>query len=187
MVKNDLLRRSLVLFCAGTAILLLLVQWRTAASTTTNVVANVPNSSRVKPRPLISPPPARGPRLVVDLSDRRVYLYQTDRLQASYPIAVGKPGWETPIGIYQVMEKQKYPVWRHPITDEIVPQGRENPLGSRWIGFWYDGRHLIGFHGTPEAHLIGQPVSHGCLRMRNADIQALYEQISLGTPVVVND
>ena len=186
MVKNDLLRRSLVLFCAGTAILLLLVQWRTAASTTTNFVATVPNASTVKRRPLIFRK-ATGSRLVVDLSDRRVYLYQTDRLQASYPIAVGKPGWETPIGIYQVMEKQKYPVWRHPITDEVVPQGRENPLGSRWIGFWYDGRHLIGFHGTPEAHLIGQPVSHGCLRMRNADIQALYEQVSLGTPVVVND
>lgn len=180
---NDLIRRSLVLLCAGSATLLLLAQWRTAASTTAT------GNSLVPPSLAPDPPPAtvNGLHLRVDLSLRRVYLYRSDRQLASYPVGVGQRGWETPLGAYQVIEMQRYPVWRHPLTGEIVLQGRENPLGSRWIGFWDDGRHHIGFHGTPEANLVGQPVSHGCLRMRDADIKALYEQISPGTPVIVQD
>ena len=184
MLKHDFLRRSLVLLFAGTGILVLLAQWRTVASTTATDV-----NSLLPPSLAPAPPPAavNGLHLRVDLSDRRVSLYRSDRKLASYPIAVGQRGWETPLGAYQVIEMQRYPVWRHPLTNEIVPQGRDNPLGSRWIGFWDDGRHHIGFHGTPEAKLVGQPVSHGCLRMRNADIQALYEQVSPGTPVIVQD
>ena len=184
MLKHDFLRRSLVLLFAGTGILVLLAQWRTVASTTARDV-----NSLLPPSLAPAPPPAlvNGLHLRVDLSLRRVSLYRSDRKLASYPIAVGQRGWETPLGAYQVIEMQRYPVWRHPLTNEIVPQGRDNPLGSRWIGFWDDGRHHIGFHGTPEAKLVGQPVSHGCLRMRNADIQALYEQVSPGTPVIVSD
>lgn len=133
----------------------------------------------------VRPDAANRLRLVVDLSDRRVYVYQGKKLQTSYPVAIGQEGWETPIGLFQVTEKQKNPVWRHPITDEVVKPGPKNPLGSRWIGFWSDGRHFIGFHGTPKPHLVGQRVSHGCLRMRNSDIQTLYEQVSFGTSVTV--
>ncbi len=60
-----------------------------------------------------------------------------------------------------------------------------SPLGERWIGFWSDGHNEIGFHGTPDSDLVGSPVSHGCLRMRNPDVRLLYEQISLGVPVKV--
>ena len=182
MLINDLLRRSLVLFCAGTAMLLVLAQWRTAATTTSSIGLLPPPP----PRPFVMPTLV-GKHLRVDLGDRRLYVYRDNLLLAAYPVAVGKQGWETPIGVYQVTEKQKYPVWRHPITNEIVPQGGDNPLGSRWIGFWNDGRHLIGFHGTPDANLVGQPISHGCLRMEDSHIQALYEQVSLGTPVIVEE
>jgi lipoprotein-anchoring transpeptidase ErfK/SrfK len=84
-----------------------------------------------------------------------------------------------------VIQKQQNPVWQQPITGELIPTGPDNPLGDRWISFWSDGHHQIGFHGTNKEQLIGQPVSHGCLRMRNSDIRALYEQVSVGTPVVV--
>ncbi|WP_448572469.1 L,D-transpeptidase, partial [Trichothermofontia sp.] len=67
----------------------------------------------------------------------------------------------------------------------VIPPGPDNPLGPRWIGFWTDGKNFIGFHGTPNESLIGQAVSHGCVRMRNQDIQALYAQVEMGTPVVV--
>ncbi len=126
------------------------------------------------------------PELVVDLSDRQVSLYENGVLQAQYGIAVGKEGWETPIGSFQILSMQENPVWQNPITGETVTNVSENPLGSRWIGFWTDGKHQIGFHGTNQAELIGQAVSHGCIRMRDPDIQALFTQVTPGTPVIVH-
>ncbi|WP_442936737.1 L,D-transpeptidase [Nostoc sp.] len=126
-------------------------------------------------------------QVVVDLSDRRTYVYAGDEVIASYPIAVGKKGWETPTGSFQVINMRHYPVWRHPITGKVFKAGTDSPLGDRWIGFWSDGRNEIGFHGTPEIDLVGTAVSHGCLRMRNSDVRLLYEQVSLGTTVLVRD
>lgn len=124
-------------------------------------------------------------RLVLDLSDRRVYLYHGDELIAAYPVAVGRDGWETPTGEFAVFQKVINPVWQHPFTGEVVPPGPDNPLGARWLGFWTDGTNAIGFHGTPHEELIGQAVSHGCVRMRNADIERLFEQVEMGTIVIV--
>ncbi|BAY78978.1 ErfK/YbiS/YcfS/YnhG family protein (plasmid) [Nostoc linckia NIES-25] len=126
-------------------------------------------------------------KVVVDLSDRRTYVYAGDEVIASYPIAIGKEGWETPTGSFQVMHMRHFPVWRHPITGKVFQSGTNSPLGDRWIGFWSDGRNEIGFHGTPDIDLLGTAVSHGCLRMRNSDVRLLYEQVSLGTTVLVRD
>ncbi|HYX17743.1 MAG TPA: L,D-transpeptidase [Nostoc sp.] len=126
-------------------------------------------------------------QVVVDLSDRRTYVYAEDEVIASYPIAIGKKGWETPTGSFQVIHMRHYPIWRHPITGKVFEAGTDSPLGDRWIGFWSDGRNEIGFHGTPEIDLVGTAVSHGCLRMRNSDVRLLYEQVSLGTTVLVRD
>ncbi|MBD2386527.1 L,D-transpeptidase [Cylindrospermum sp. FACHB-282] len=126
-------------------------------------------------------------QVVVVLSDRRVYVYRHNEVIASYPIAVGKKGWETPTGTFEVMHMQHHPIWRHPITGKVFEAGTDSPLGDRWVGFWSDGRNEIGFHGTPDIDLIGAAVSHGCLRMRNADVRSLYDQVSLGTPVLVRD
>jgi len=127
----------------------------------------------------------RSAKLVIDLSDRRVYVYREQALVTSYPIAIGQAGWETPSGSFQVLEMQRDPKWQHPITGEVIPVGAANPLGKRWIGFLYEGRTHIGFHGTNQEELIGQAVSHGCVRMQNRDVVALYDQISLGTSVDV--
>jgi lipoprotein-anchoring transpeptidase ErfK/SrfK len=79
----------------------------------------------------------------------------------------------------------KNPIWQHPITDEIFPPGAVNPLGARWIGFAADEHMKLGFHGTTGESSIGQAVSHGCLRMKNRDVTALFSQVSLGTVVTV--
>ncbi len=123
--------------------------------------------------------------LVIRLSDRRVDIYQKEHLLTSYPIAVGRDGWETPTGRYQVIQKIQNPAWEHPFTGEIVPPGPDNPLGMRWIGFWTDGTNYIGFHGTPNEETVGQAASHGCIRMLNQDVLALFEKVSIGTPVIV--
>lgn len=123
--------------------------------------------------------------LVLKLSERRLYAYQGDLQVATYPVAVGRAEWETPVGEFTVFQRQQHPAWEHPLTGAIVPPGPDNPLGARWIGFWTDGTNAIGFHGTPHEHLIGQAVSHGCVRMHNADVIELYDRIRLGTRVIV--
>jgi lipoprotein-anchoring transpeptidase ErfK/SrfK len=126
-------------------------------------------------------------RLVIDLSDRRVYVYQTSRVIASFPLGVGKKGWETPLGNFEVIHMQHNPVWKHPITGKIFEAGADSPLGDRWVGFWSDGHNEIGFHGTPDDSLVGTAASHGCLRMRNPDVRMLYEKVKVGTPVEVRN
>ncbi len=122
---------------------------------------------------------------VVDLSDRRVYLYRNDEILADYSIAVGRTHWETPTGEFRVIEKQENPVWRHPFTRELVMPGADNPLGTHWVGFWSNGTHQIGFHGTNQVDAIGQAISHGCIRMQNADVQTLYALLPMGSAVTV--
>ncbi|MGL6283728.1 MAG: L,D-transpeptidase [Microcoleaceae cyanobacterium] len=124
-------------------------------------------------------------KLVIKLGDRRVYLYKNETLLNSYPIAVGKDGWETPVGNHKIMQKIVQPAWQHPFTGEVIPPGPDNPLGERWIGFWTDGKNYIGFHGTPDEHTVGTAASHGCIRMLNQDVLKLFEQVAIGTPVSV--
>jgi WD40 repeat protein/lipoprotein-anchoring transpeptidase ErfK/SrfK len=136
-------------------------------------------------QPVKTAPNALETRVVVKLGERKVYVYQGDQVKASYPIATGKTGWDTPTGTYRVFEMLQNPAWTHPITRQRMQPGNKNPLGSRWIAFWSDESNKIGFHGTPDRNSVGQAVSHGCLRMYDEDAQALYDQVKLGTIVTV--
>ncbi|MEO1070196.1 MAG: L,D-transpeptidase [Cyanobacteria bacterium J06638_6] len=148
--------------------------------------APLPSPQSVDDPTLYLPVPSRRvSRLVLHLSERRLYAYQGDREVASYPVAVGRESWETPTGEFTVFQRQQDPAWEHPLTGAIVAPGPDNPLGARWLGFWTDGTNAIGFHGTPDEHLIGEAVSHGCVRMRNADVIELYDHVELGTRVIV--
>lgn len=181
VLRDSRIPRLLMYLCFGSAAVLFLMQWRAggATSTASSGLLNpaAPGQSLTKAVP--------GVRLVADLSDRRVYLYHRQSLMASYAIAIGQEGWETPVGLFRITQMRRYPVWKHPLTHAIYPPGPENPLGSRWIEFWANNRLQFGFHGTNEEELIGQAVSHGCLRLRNRDVEQLYDQISVGTPLEV--
>jgi len=126
-------------------------------------------------------------RLEISLSRRRVSVFRGTALVRSYPIAVGRPGWETPVGTYQVRQMLRNPTWIHPLKKGIsIPGGDpENPLGRFWIGFWTDGKNWIGFHGTPNPKSVGTAASHGCIRMYNKDVEELFQKVSLGTEVKV--
>ncbi|WP_088242749.1 L,D-transpeptidase [Calothrix rhizosoleniae] len=207
MGKSEFVARIVMWLCFATSALSLAVHWRLNNSMKADAHSQVPmskkvqlSSSQAKPKQqffLSHNSQATGkqnssrnlqgakPNLVVDLSDRRVYVYRQSTVVASYPIGVGKKGWETPTGAFQVMHMQHNPAWRHPITGQVFPAGPNSPLGLRWIGFWTDGHSHIGFHGTPNADVVGNPVSHGCLRMRNSDVVSLYNHVALGTKVEV--
>lgn len=124
-------------------------------------------------------------RLVVKLKAKRVYVYKGDRQIKSYPIAIGKPGYETPQGSFNIFSREIDPTFKSFKTGAIIPPGKNNPLGVRWIGVWTDGKTQIGFHGTNRPESIGKAVSHGCIRMHNKDVIALYEQVKIGTLVQI--
>jgi lipoprotein-anchoring transpeptidase ErfK/SrfK len=125
-------------------------------------------------------------RLVISLSRREVGVYSGKKRLKAYPIAVGRDGWETPTGQFEVKQMLQNPTWINPMTGKVVPTGDpNNPLGDYWIGFWTDGTNWIGFHGTPDTKSVGKAASHGCIRMHARDVEDLYSQVGLGTPVTV--
>lgn len=136
-------------------------------------------------QPVYTSPRAKDTKLIVDLTDRRVRVFRHGKEIGRYPVAVGQSGWETPIGEFRIHQMRQNPEWQHPITKKVMSAGPHNPLGDRWVGF-YQGEYMaLGFHGTPNESLVGQAVSHGCLRMLNRDIRAMYKQVGLGTIVEV--
>jgi L,D-transpeptidase ErfK/SrfK len=134
------------------------------------------------PATTVEEPPLK---LVLKRKERRVYVYKGDKVVNKYPVAIGKPGWETPLGEFQVLTMELNPTFKSFKTGRVVPPGPDNPLGVRWIGIWTDGKTQLGFHGTNEPELIGQAVSHGCIRMYNKDVTKLYEQVKMGTTVTI--
>ena len=119
---------------------------------------------------------------------RRVFLLDNGKLRNAFPVAIGMPGWETPTGRFEVLQKIPNPVWVHPVSGEWVEeQGANNPLGSHWIAFYRDCRGRDAHDGDAWITINGCTTMgfHGCVRLYNEDVRALYRQVSLGTQVTV--
>ena len=91
----------------------------------------------------------------------------------------------TPVGTFKIATKLTNPVWFKPGSAPIPPESPENVLGTRWMGFDTDPHY--GIHGTTEPDKIGQQVTAGCVRMRNNDVEELYDLLPAGTQVVVQN
>lgn len=124
-------------------------------------------------------------RLELSISQRQVSLFRGDTLIDSYPVAVGAAETPTPVGQFTVSQMVIEPLWQSPWTGVLHEPGPDSALGLRWIGFTTTSAGSFGFHGTPTVSSIGHAVSNGCVRMYNEDIVALFEQVQMGTPVVV--
>lgn len=123
-----------------------------------------------------------GHRIVVHVPSRKLDYYQGDTFVKTYPVAVGKPSTPTPTGSYVISRKEVNPWWYPPKNkNKVVPSGPDNPLGYRWMEF----APLYGIHGTNTPWEIGGAVSNGCIRMREADVEELYEQVPPGTLVQI--
>jgi L,D-transpeptidase ErfK/SrfK len=141
-----------------------------------------------------APTPKDPTHLVLRLGERRIYLMDGNPSTPveSFPVAIGKAGWETPTGRYHVEDMVMNPDFLK-VDDTVVPMrvikrippGPTNPLGERWIQFAHGEGWTVGIHGTPNPELLGQAVSHGCVRMRNADVIKIYDRVQLGTAVIV--
>jgi len=113
----------------------------------------------------------------------RLYLKTGDMLLKDYPVSTGKSEAQTPLGIYFIQSRYPFPTWFHKGV-VVSPGSPENFLGSRWLGF---DRPQFGIHGTIFPELIGQSVSKGCVRMKNEDVEELYEFIPVGTAVIITE
>jgi lipoprotein-anchoring transpeptidase ErfK/SrfK len=126
-------------------------------------------------------------RIVVDLSECRLYLYKDGKLVKTYSVAVGQPAYPTPTGDYYIVTMVKNPTWIPPDSPwarglEPIPPGPGNPVGTRWIGTSARG---VGIHGTPADYSIGTHASHGCIRMHMWDVEDLFGRIAVGVPVTI--
>lgn len=125
-------------------------------------------------------------KLQICRSTHRVMLYCGNHAIKTYSVAVGRAGWETPLGSFKVFQMLRDPIWIHPLTGEtFAADDPGNELGHYWIGFAKVGDNCVGFHGTPHPRTVGQSLSHGCIRMYERDIEELFLQVSIGTMVTV--
>ncbi|MEQ8835043.1 MAG: L,D-transpeptidase family protein [Miltoncostaeaceae bacterium] len=125
--------------------------------------------------------------IVIDRGSFRLTLWRHNGRNETFPIAVGTSSHPTPSGNYSVIQKQVNPTWFPPSSPWAaglgpVPPGPANPLGTRWIG---TSAPAIGMHGTPSPSSIGTRASHGCIRMYMNDVERLYGQVEIGTPVYI--
>ncbi|MEW6243459.1 MAG: L,D-transpeptidase [Bacillota bacterium] len=127
--------------------------------------------------PVRLPPAMYEDHIVVDKSLNKLYLYREGRLIRQYDVGTGREVTFTPEGRFSIVSKQKDPVGFS-----------ENPdvFGTRWMGLDAGGRdNRFGIHGTDDESTIGRHVSHGCVRMRNRDVEELFEMVDVGTPVII--
>lgn len=121
---------------------------------------------------------AKADRIVISIPDHKLVLFSGDRVLKIYDVAVGKPSTPSPQGEFKIISHVKNPTWYGPRM--IVPPGKNNPLGTRWMGLSVKG---YGIHGTNVPSSVGKAASHGCFRMRQADVEELFDLVDVGVTV----
>ncbi|HEY0280486.1 MAG TPA: L,D-transpeptidase family protein [Solirubrobacterales bacterium] len=126
--------------------------------------------------------------LTLDRANFTLRLWRDLELARTYTVAVGQEGLETPEGTYAIEWMEENPTWHVPDSDwagdlagQTIPPGPENPIKARWMAI-YEG---AGIHGTEETASLGSAASHGCVRMSIPDVEELYDEVEVGTPVFI--
>jgi len=140
--------------------------------------------------------------LILNLAEYRLYYYPEPQaggpaVVMTYPISIGRMDWETPLGRTSVISKVRDPAWYPPASvraehaadgdplPRIVPPGPQNPLGKYAMRLGLPG-YLI--HGTNRPAGVGMRVTHGCIRLFPEDIDFLFNQVGINTPVrIINE
>jgi hypothetical protein len=126
--------------------------------------------------------------LTLDRGTFTLRLFKDLELAKAYTVAVGQEGLETPEGIYEIQAMEEEPTWYVPESDwagelagQVIPPGPSNPIKARWMAI-FEG---AGIHGTEEVESLGSAASHGCVRMSIPDVEELYSQVEVGTPIFI--
>ncbi len=125
-------------------------------------------------------PAGASRRIVVSIPDRALALIENETIVRVFPIAVGAKVSPSPVGTFEVTTRVPHPTYYG--HGKVVPPGPSNPIGTRWIGLSVKG---YGIHGTDQPASIGHARSHGCIRLRNRDVEALFELVQAGDVVEI--
>ena len=132
-----------------------------------------------------------GKAIVIRRGSNKLLLYdigKSSKLVRSFQIATGRSAYPTPLGKFEIVNKWLNPWWYPPAgsdwaaNSKPIPPGPGNPLGTRWMGL---SAPYVGIHGTPDAASIGYSASHGCIRMLIPQVEWLFTQVDIGTPVFI--
>ncbi len=117
-------------------------------------------------------------RVVVSIPDRKLAVLENEVVLRRFDVAVGSPTSPSPVGIFTIVNRIDRPTYYTP--GKVIPPGQRNPLGTRWLGLNVKG---YGIHGTDAPKSIGHAQSHGCIRLRNRDIEQLFDMLRAGDVV----
>jgi len=117
-------------------------------------------------------------RVVVSIPDRMLAVVENDAVVRVFNVAVGAPESPSPVGTFTIVNRVTNPTYYHP--GKVIAPGSANPVGTRWIGLSEKG---FGIHGTDDPKSIGYARSHGCIRLRNSDVEKLFELVRAGDVV----
>ena len=125
--------------------------------------------------------PDHGHRVVlVSIPDRKLAVLEGGNVVATFPVAVGAAWSPSPTGEFQIVSRVANPTYYHRGT--VVPSGKDNPVGTRWLGL---SQPRYGIHGTNAPRSIGHAASHGCIRLRNRDMERLFTMLQVGDSVEI--
>lgn len=137
-------------------------------------------------------PAIKQDEIIINLAERRLYYLSRKKGLFTFPVAIGKGGWETRLGVTRIIKKREKPVWvppeslriENPDLPDFIPPGPENPLGEYALNLGWEG---VIIHGTNAPNSIGRRASHGCIRLYPEDIAKLFTLVDVGTRVSVID
>jgi lipoprotein-anchoring transpeptidase ErfK/SrfK len=118
--------------------------------------------------------------ILVSIPDRKLAVIQDGAVLATFAVAVGAAESPSPTGNFQIVNRVSNPTYYHP--GNVIPSGKDNPVGTRWVGI---NRKGYGIHGTNAPKSIGQAASHGCIRLRNRDMELLFTMLRVGDVVEI--
>ncbi|GGI77183.1 L,D-transpeptidase [Legionella impletisoli] len=137
--------------------------------------------------------PRKG--IVINLANYRLYYFPDEgNTVMTFPVGIGRDGWNTPTGKTKIIAKEKSPSWRptenikqyaakqEVLMPDLLPPGPGNPLGDYVLRLNWP-TYLI--HGTNHPEGVGRKVSAGCIRMYPEDIEILFDYVTVGTPVTI--
>jgi L,D-transpeptidase ErfK/SrfK len=123
----------------------------------------------------------RARRIVlVSIPDRRLAVMEDGNVLAYFPVAVGAEVSPSPTGEFEIVNRVSNPAYYHAGT--VMAASEHSPVGTRWIGLNLKG---YGIHGTNAPGSIGRAASHGCIRLRNRDVERLFAMLRVGDAVSI--
>lgn len=132
-------------------------------------------------RGLAQSTPERVQRLVlVSIPDRKLAVLENGEVIARFSVSVGAAVSPSPRGEFEIVSRVANPTYYH--DGVVIPPGKGNPVGTRWLGLNTKG---YGIHGTNAPSSIGHAASHGCIRLRNRDMEKLFTLLQVGDAVEI--